>query len=148
MNVDGLLRQVGLVACLIALPGAASGGGAAELPRAVLSAPALEVAAGRPVALTLKVYHDRGTRVVVPRLPVSWGPFHVEDQSVPITETTADGRLVTEETIVVSAYAPGTYATPPIAVTVEPDKGGAAVIETAGPINLTVVWSEEAPSCD
>ncbi len=133
-----------IVACFVVRP---RGLQAAEAARVVLVAATDEVVAGEPIPLSLKVIHDRDTRVEIPRLPREWGPFHVDDQTVQITETTADGRLVTQQTIVVSVYAPGSYSTPPIPVTVR-RKNGSTVIETVSPIALRSRWGEDAPSCD
>ncbi len=126
---------------------AAAAAEAVQVARVTLEAASDEVVAGEPLQLSLKVLHDRDTRVEIPRLPREWGPFHVDDQAVQITDTTADGRLITQQTIVVSVYAPGTYTTPPIPVTIR-RKNGSTVIETVSPIPVRSVWGEEAPACD
>ncbi len=135
-----------LVALLVTLDCAQLG--AAELPRAVVIAPDTEVVAGAPIELLVKVRHDRNTRAELPMLPREWGRLHVVEQSVPITNTAADGRLTTEQILVVSVFEPGIVETPALHVTVRKEKAGSTVIETAAPVTLNVEWSDDVPSCD
>lgn len=113
---------------------AAQPGRAAE---AVLTPPAQELTVGDPIALTLTVTHQVGNTVILPDLPVTWGDFVVRSQSVPTEVDNGDGTVTTAQTIEVSLFSPGTFTTPPLALSIADPAGQLAEL-TAPPVSVNV----------
>jgi hypothetical protein len=103
-----------------------------------LIADATELTVGDPVQLTLEVIHPGTTEVLMPELERTWGDFDVREQGPISTETLADGTEVTRQPIEAALFAPGTFRTPPLAVTVI-DETGSAGRTVATPAELTVI---------
>ncbi len=96
-----------------------------------------EITVGDPLALTLTVNHPAGTQALLPQLDATWGDFELSSQSpVAVTEN-ADGSLTTAQTLEVTLFAPGLYATPPLAITLS-DGDGNLSQALAGPVDVTV----------
>ena len=92
---------------------------------------------GDIVTLTLEVTHPADHVVVVPRLAPEWGPFDVVSQTPAQTDSNADGTETTSQRIEVTLFAPGTFETPDLSISVRgPDSGLERVFPT--PVRLTV----------
>ena len=92
---------------------------------------------GDLVTLTLEVTHPTGHVVAVPRLGSEWGPFEIISQSPAQTESSAAGTETTRQGIEVTLFAPGTFETPELPISVHvPDGGVERVIPS--PVRLTV----------
>ncbi len=97
-----------------------------------------EITVGDPLALTLTVTHPAGTQALLPTLDATtWGDFELRSQSpVAVTEN-ADGSLTTAQTLEVTLFAPGLYATPPLGITLS-DGDGNLTQAIAEPVDVTV----------
>jgi hypothetical protein len=104
-------------------------------PRA--EAEAAEITVGDPVRLVLEVTHPAGSVVLLPQLEAEWGDLNVYGQSPPTTETHDDGTATTRQEIDARLFAPGTFSTPPLAVTVS-DSGGQLTEVDVAPASITV----------
>ena len=92
---------------------------------------------GDIVTLTLEVTHPGDHVVVVPRLTPEWGPFDVVSQTPAQTDSNGDGTETTSQRIEVTLFAPGTFETPDLSISVRgPDSGLERVFPT--PVRLTV----------
>ncbi len=92
---------------------------------------------GDIVTLTLEVIHPADHVVVVPRLAPEWGPFEVVSQTPTQTDSNADGTETTSQRMEVTIFAPGTFETPDLSISVRgPDGGAERVFPT--PVRLTV----------
>ena len=103
-----------------------------------LTADKEELTVGEVVSLMLNVTYPEGYQVILPRLPREWGDFEVRDQSPSSTSSGGDGSETISQTIEVTLFAPGTYETPKLAVTVRMPDG--VVREQPAPgVSVTVV---------
>ena len=92
---------------------------------------------GDIVTLTLEVTHPADHVVVVPRLGPEWGPFDVVSQTPAQTDSNADGTETTSQRMEVTIFAPGTFETTDLPISVlGPDGGAERVFPT--PVRLTV----------
>ncbi len=92
---------------------------------------------GDIVTLTLEVIHPADHVVVVPRLAPEWGSFEVVSQTPAQTDSNADGTEKTSQRMEVTIFAPGTFETPDLSISVRgPDGGTEAVFPV--PVRLTV----------
>ncbi len=105
--------------------------------QAVLHAQESELSVGDPSSLVLEVDHPAGTVVILPTLERTWGDFDIRSQSAGLTATNADGSVTTRWEIEVALFAPGTFTTPPLPLTISDSRGN--VSQTmAAPASLTV----------
>ena len=79
---------------------------------------------GGIVTLTLEVTHPADRVVVVPRIGPQWGPFEVISQTPAQTDPNGDGTETTSQRIEVTLFAPGTFDTPDLSLTVRGPDGG------------------------
>lgn len=91
---------------------------------------------GDPVALTLQVTYPADYQIDLPELPQAWGDLEVLSQSAAQT-TAADGTQTTTQVVQVTAFAPGAFSTPELAVSFT-DGAGQTISRVAPPITLTV----------
>jgi hypothetical protein len=104
----------------------------------VFTAGKSELTVGDPVKLTLEVKHPAGYQVIIPKLEQAWGDFEVRSQSQPETIPNDDGSETTRETIEVTLFAPGSFQTPALPITIG-DTAGKTTEQTTPPVSLTVL---------
>lgn len=92
---------------------------------------------GDPVALTLQATYPADYQIDLPELPQAWGNLEVLSQSAAQTVTNADGAQTTTQVVQVTAFAPGAFSTPELAVSFT-DGAGKTISRVAPPITLTV----------
>ena len=92
---------------------------------------------GDIVTLTLEVIHPGDHVVVVPRLAPEWGPFEVVSQTPVQTDSNADGTETTSQRMEVTIFAPGTFETPDLSISVRAPDGGVERVLPL-PVRLTV----------
>ncbi len=105
--------------------------------RANLTADRNTVTVGEVVVLTLEVTHPVELAVVIPRLSREWGAFEVVSQSTAQTESNGDGTETTRQRLEVSLFAPGTFETPELSISIRRPDG---VVDRVVPsrVRLTV----------
>ena len=91
--------------------------------RARLTADRNVVTVGEVVVLTLNVTHPAQHAVVIPRLSREWGAFEVVSQSTAQTETNGNGTETTRQRLEVSLFAPGTFETPELSISIRRPDG-------------------------
>ena len=97
---------------------------------------------GGIVTLTLEVTHPVDHVVVVPRIGPQWGPFEVMSQTPAQTDPNGDGTETTSQRIEVTLFAPGTFDTPDLSLTVRgPDGGVERLFLPPLQLNVTSVLS-------
>lgn len=104
---------------------------------ATLTANTPTLTVGDPITLTISVIHPTGSRVVSSPLPDTWGDLEVRAQQLPQTTANDDGTQTTTQTVAGTLWAPGSYMTPPLTLTVAYANGELAEV-TAAAIPLTV----------
>jgi len=104
----------------------------------VFTAGESELTVGDPVKLTLEVKHPAGYQVIIPKLEQTWGDFEVRSQSQPETIPNDDGTETTRETIEVTLFAPGSFQTPGLPITIG-DTAGKTTEQMTPPVSLTVI---------
>ena len=92
---------------------------------------------GDLVTLTLEVTHPSGHVAVVPRLGNEWGSFQVVTQTTAQTGSNGDGTETTSQRIEVTLFAPGTFETPDLPISVRGPDGGVERVFPS-PVLLTV----------
>ena len=92
---------------------------------------------GELVTLTLEVTHPADHVVIVPRLVPEWGPFEVVSQTPAQTYSNADGTETTSQRMEVTIFAPGTFETPDLSISVRGPDGGVERVFPV-PVRLTV----------
>ena len=93
---------------------------------------------GDVATLTLEITHQADQVVVVPRLGREWGSFEVVMQTAAQTYPNGDGTETTIQRIEVTLFAPGSFETPDLPISVRgPDGGIEQVI--ASPMGMSVV---------
>ncbi len=110
---------------------------AAEGITAKLTPDRTEMTVGDPVTLTLEVTHPAGQQVLIPKLPAAWGQFEVQAQPPAETIANPDGTETTRQQIIVTLFAPGTFATPPLPLTLA-DSAGQVSDTLVEPLSLKV----------
>jgi hypothetical protein len=95
------------------------------------------VTVGDPLLLTLEVTHPADTVAIIAAPPATWGDFEVRAESETDVSENGDGTLTTRRSFDVALFAPGTFETPalPITITTVAGEVGAAV---APPVAVTV----------
>ena len=110
----------------------------AEAPAtAALSFDAAEFTVGDPIQLTLSVTHPAGFQILPPQLESNWGEFLVHSQSAASTVSNPDGTETTSQVIDARLFAPGTFTTPPMPITVSDPSGQLSEV-LAEPVTLTI----------
>ena len=105
--------------------------------RTSFTADRAELTVGDIVTLTLEVTHSAEQVVVLPRLGAKWGSFEVRSQTPARTVSNGDGTETTRQHLRVTIFAPGTFETPDLPVSVRsPD--GAVEQASPPPVRLTV----------
>ena len=92
---------------------------------------------GDPVDLTLQVTYPLGFQVILPRVPGIWGSFEVRSQSPAAKADNGDGTETISQTIEVALFAPGTFETPELSVTLR-DPAGQISEQPVPAVSLTV----------
>ena len=92
---------------------------------------------GETVELVLEVSHPAGYRVIAPQLAQTWGDFEVRSQSAMEIVTTDTAAEVSRQTIAVTLWGLGEFATPPLTVTVSSPEGELLEV-TADPVTINV----------
>ena len=139
------VRALGVWApwALAALLAAAAPGvaGAQEAPhsgtRVSLSADRNTLTVGDIVTLTLDVTHPADHVVIIPRLIPEWGSFEVVSQTLAQTKSNADGTETTSQQMEVTLFAPGTFETPGLSISVRAPDGSVEHVSPL-PVRLTV----------
>ena len=91
--------------------------------RASLTVDRNHVTVGDVVTLTLEVTHPADYAVVIPRLSREWGMFEVVSQSPAQTDSNGDGTETTGQWLEVSLFAPGTFETPELSISIRGPDG-------------------------
>ena len=105
--------------------------------RISLTADRATLTVGELLTLTLEVTHPADHVVVVPRLGPEWGPFEVVSQTPAQMDSNADGTETTSQRMVVTLFAPGTFETPDLSISVRAPDGGVKRVLPL-PVRLTV----------
>ena len=105
--------------------------------RISLTADRATLTVGELVTLTLEVTHPADHVVVVPHLGPEWGPFEVLSQTPAQTYSNADGTETTSQRMEVTVFAPGTFETPDLSLSVRAPDGGVERVSPL-PVRLTV----------
>ncbi len=106
--------------------------------RVALVADRSELTVGDPIGLTLEVVHPEDHVVVVPRLDTDWGVFQVRRQTTANVAQNRDGTRTTSQQLEVTLFAPGTFETPELPLSIRLPDGGVERMSPA-PVRLTVV---------
>ncbi len=105
--------------------------------RAALVADSSELTVGDPATISLIVSHPEDFTVFIPRLERDWGPFEIQAQTSVQTVSLADGVRTVAKQFRVTLFAPGTFETPDIPVSVRGPDGTVAQV-SPNPLQLTV----------
>ena len=105
--------------------------------RTSFTADRAELTVGDVVTLTLEVTHSADQVVVLPRLGAEWGSFEVWSQTPTQTVSNGDGTETTRQHLRVTIFAPGTFETPDLPMSVRSPDG---TVEQVSPptVRLTV----------
>lgn len=95
------------------------------------------VTVGDPVRMTLEVTHPADTLAIIPGLPAVWGDFEVRDEAAPVVAANPDGTLTTRRTFDVALFAPGSFQTPALPLTVTTVAGDVGAV-VAPPVTVAV----------
>ena len=96
-----------------------------------------ELTVGDTATLSLVVSHPGNLAVVVPRLGREWGPFEVQAQTSVQTVSVDDGGRTIAKQFRVALFAPGTFETPSLPISVRNPDGSVEQIHPS-PVRLTV----------
>ena len=129
--VTGLVLTVGVPGPAFAQEAAPSG------IRTSFAANRADLTVGDIVTLTLEVTHSADQAVVLPRLGAEWGSFEVRSQTPPQTVSNGDGTETTRQHLRVTIFAPGTFETPDLPMSVRGLDGTLEQISPP-PVLLTV----------
>ncbi len=138
-----------LIACALLLPASVSAQTnetdptGAALPEATgvtarLMTDGAPLTVGDPALLTIEVTHPAGHQVFIPKMDGQWGEFEIQEQSTKTTEPNADGTETTRQTIAAVLFAPGTYWSPMLPITLSDTEGNLSQA-IAEPISLEIV---------
>ena len=105
--------------------------------RASLVADSSELTVGDPATISLIVSHPEDFTVFIPRLERDWAPFEIQAQTSVQTVSLADGVRTVAKQFRVTLFAPGTFETPDIPVSVRGPDGTVAQV-SPNPLQLTV----------
>jgi len=96
-----------------------------------------DLTVGDPIHITLSVTHPVGHQVIFPQLDTNWGDLTVKHQSPATTVDNGDGTETTNQKMDVRVFAPGTFTTPPLSVTISDSEGQLSEI-AASPATLEI----------
>jgi hypothetical protein len=96
-----------------------------------------DLTVGDPIHITLSVAHPAGHQVIFPQIESNWGDFTVKYQSPATTVDNGDGTETTNQIMDVRIFAPGTFTTPPLSVTISDSEGQLSEI-AASPATLVI----------
>ena len=105
--------------------------------RVSLVADPAELTVGYLVTISLIVSHPEDFTVVIPKLEREWGSFEIQAQTSVQTVSLTDGVRTVAKQFRVTLFAPGTYETPEIHISVRGPDGTVAQVSPV-PIRLTV----------
>lgn len=105
---------------------------------ASISAAADELTVGDPIQLTLTVIHPPDYHVILPQLEAKWGEFTVASQSAGTTVSNPDGTASTSQMIDARLFAPGTFTTPSLPISISDSSGQLSEV-IAEPLSLTIL---------
>ncbi|GMQ78750.1 MAG: hypothetical protein BMS9Abin02_1284 [Anaerolineae bacterium] len=97
----------------------------------------VEYAVGDPIEMTLSVTHPADYQVIFPELEGEWADFLIMAQSAPTSTENDDGSRTTSQIIDARLFAPGSYETPPLLLTVA-DGAGQLTEVTVPPASVTI----------
>ena len=106
--------------------------------RVALVADRSELTVGDPIGLTLEVTHPEDHVVVVPNLDPDWGVFQVRRQTAANIAENGDGTRTTSQQLEVTLFAPGTFETPDLPLSIRLPDGSVERLSPT-PVRLTVV---------
>lgn len=129
-----LLPLLVILVLLVAGPVAAQ---SSESIEARLIVPEGQMTVGDPIEVILTVTYPEGYQVILPQFESPWGEFVVESQSVPETTANRDSTLTTSQVIDLRLFAPGTYSTPSVTLTVTDGLGGVTEV-LAAPVEVNI----------
>ena len=122
----------------VGIPGAAFAQEASSSGiRTSFTADRAELNVGDIVTLTLEVTHSDDQAVVLSRLGTEWGAFEVRSQTPAQTVSNGDGTETTRQHLRVTIFAPGTFETPDLPMSVRGPDGAVEQISPL-PVRLTV----------
>jgi len=110
---------------------------AQDLIEATITTEGENLTVGDSIKLTLLVTHPADQHVILPQLESSWGDFIVHSQSPSEIVTNPDGTKTTSQVIDVRLFAPGTFTTSALPITVSDNNGQLSEV-TAPPISLMI----------
>ena len=128
---------VALALSIMAVAAAPAQTGTLPGVRVSLVADFSELTVGDLVTLSLIVSHPAESTVVIPRLERDWGSFEVQAQTSVQTVSVTDGIRTVAKQFRVTLFAPGTFETPDIPVSVRGSDGTVARV-SPNPVQLTV----------
>ena len=105
--------------------------------RVSLVADSSDLTVGDLVTISLIVSHPEDFTVVIPRLEREWGPFEIQAQTSVQTVSLTDGVRTVAKQFRVTLFAPGTFETPDIPVSVRGPDGSVALV-SPNPVEMTV----------
>ena len=110
---------------------------AQDLIEATITAEGDDLTVGDSIKLTLTVTHPVDQHIILPKLESRWGEFIVHSQSPPETVTNPDGTKTTSQVIDVRLFAPGSFTTPELPITISDSDGRLSEV-TAAPVSLMI----------
>ena len=96
-----------------------------------------ELTVGDIVTLSLIISHPEHSTAVIPRLEREWGPFEIRAQTSVQTVSQGDGVRTVAKQFQVTLFAPGTFETPHLPVSIRGPDGTVAEVSPV-PVQLTV----------
>jgi hypothetical protein len=109
-----------------------------ELDASLAIPDSVEYAVGDPLQMTLSVTHPADYQVIFPALEGEWADFLITAQSAPNSTENDDGSRTTSQIIDARLFAPGSYETPPLLLTVA-DGAGQLTEISVPPASVTIV---------
>ena len=98
---------------------------------------------GDPIQMSLAVTHPAGYVVIAPELDSTWGDFLIQSQSAPTTILNPDGSETTTIALDARLFAPGSFSTPPLSVSVTDGAGNLSEVAVAPiPVEIASVLVE------
>jgi hypothetical protein len=94
-----------------------------ELEASLTIPDSIEYAVGDPIEITLSVTHPADYQVIFPELEGEWADFLIMAQSAPNSTENNDGSRTTSQVIDARLFAPGSFETPPLLLTVADGAG-------------------------
>ena len=111
---------------------------AQEEVTAVITTDRNELRVGDVVTLTLMVQHPEDMHLLAPELPKNWGLFEVRGQSPLMVTDNGDGSQTSTQAFEVTLWAPGSYQTPLLVLSLVDEDGIVSEVTTV-PTTLTVL---------